>query len=129
MVRMLQIYHEGGFDGLIRPDHAPTLEGDAGKVAGYAMGGKILAIGYMKGIMDALHIPFEWRGFPHPIRPAQIADWRKRFSPDPIKQSDRKLPFSDKIPQHSAVSAGAIRNIALYPENSNFDWSVSFPCI
>ncbi len=59
MARMLQIYHQGGFTGPIRPDHAPTLEGESNDRPGYAMGGKVFAIGYMKGIMDALHIPCE----------------------------------------------------------------------
>lgn len=58
MARMLQVYHQGGFDGPIRPDHAPTLEGESNDNPGYAMGGKVLAIGYMKGIMDALRIPY-----------------------------------------------------------------------
>lgn len=58
MARMLQVYHEGGFDGPIRPDHAPTLAGEANDRPGYAMQGKILAIGYMKGILDGLRIPY-----------------------------------------------------------------------
>lgn len=59
MARMLQIYSENGFQGPIRPDHAPTLEGESNDHPGYAMAGKILAVGYMKGIMDALKIPYE----------------------------------------------------------------------
>ncbi len=59
MARMLQIYSENGFQGPIRPDHAPTLEGESNDHPGYAMAGKILAFGYMKGIMDALQIPYE----------------------------------------------------------------------
>jgi mannonate dehydratase len=59
MARMLRTYHEAGFDGPMRPDHAPTLEGESNDKPGYAMGGKVLAIGYMKGIMDALDIPYE----------------------------------------------------------------------
>ena len=58
MVRMLQIYSKNGFNGPIRPDHAPTIEGEANDRPGYAMGGKILAFGYMKGIMDALKLPY-----------------------------------------------------------------------
>ncbi len=58
LARMLQIYHEAGFDGPIRPDHAPTLDGETNDHPGYAMGGKILAIGYMKGVMDILGIPY-----------------------------------------------------------------------
>jgi mannonate dehydratase len=59
MVRMLKVYAESGFDGPIRPDHAPTLEGEANSAPGYAMMGKILAFGYMKGILDALNLGYE----------------------------------------------------------------------
>jgi mannonate dehydratase len=58
LAQMLRIYHECGFEGPIRPDHAPTLDGESNKRPGYAMGGKILAIGYMKGAMDALGVPY-----------------------------------------------------------------------
>jgi len=56
MVRILNVYAKGGFSGPIRPDHAPALAGEAqnGRASGYTMGGKLLAFGYMKGIMDAL---------------------------------------------------------------------------
>jgi len=59
MPRMLQVYHEAGFDGPMRPDHAPTLVGESNQNPGYAVQGKILAIGYMRGIMQALRIPVE----------------------------------------------------------------------
>jgi mannonate dehydratase len=58
LAQMLRIYHECGFAGPIRPDHAPTLDGESNDKPGYAMGGKVLAIGYMKGAMDALRIPY-----------------------------------------------------------------------
>ena len=58
LAQMLRIYDEGGFQGPIRPDHAPTLDGEQNDRPGYAMGGKVLAIGYMKGAMDALRIPY-----------------------------------------------------------------------
>lgn len=58
LARMLRLYHECGFDGPIRPDHAPTLDGETNDRPGYSMGGKVLAIGYMKGAMDALGIPY-----------------------------------------------------------------------
>lgn len=57
MARMLKLYHEVGFDGPIRPDHAPTLADESNQSPGYAMQGKIFAIGYMKGIAQALDIP------------------------------------------------------------------------
>jgi mannonate dehydratase len=59
MARILRAYHEAGFGGPIRPDHAPTMEGEDNDKPGYAMTGKIFAFGYMKGIMDGLGIPYE----------------------------------------------------------------------
>ncbi len=53
MVEMLRVYAESGFDGPMRPDHAPTMEGESNTNPGYAMVGKIFACGYMKGIMKA----------------------------------------------------------------------------
>lgn len=55
---MLRVYSEAGFAGPMRPDHAPTLEGEPNDEPGYAMGGKIFAIGYMKGAMDSAGIPY-----------------------------------------------------------------------
>jgi len=59
MARMLKLYSDCGFDGPMRPDHAPTLEGESNDRPGYAMMGKVFAFGYMKGILDALAIPYE----------------------------------------------------------------------
>lgn len=58
LAKMLRVYHESGFTGPLRPDHAPTLEGESNESPGYAMGGKVFAVGYIKGIMDALGIPY-----------------------------------------------------------------------
>ena len=60
MIRMLEVYSKGGFNGPIRPDHAPALAGEAqnGRSTGYTMGGKVLAFGYMKGIMDSLGLKY-----------------------------------------------------------------------
>ena len=57
MARMLKLYHDVGFRGPIRPDHAPTLAAESNERPGYAMQGKVFAIGYMKGIAEALNIP------------------------------------------------------------------------
>jgi mannonate dehydratase len=57
LAEMLKLYHEVGFRGPIRPDHAPTLAGESNERPGYAMQGKVFAIGYMKGIAQALKIP------------------------------------------------------------------------
>jgi mannonate dehydratase len=58
MAHMLEVYHESGFDGPMRPDHAPTMEGESNEHPGYAIIGKVFAFGYMKGIMDGLGIPY-----------------------------------------------------------------------
>src|SRR5579875_1011473 len=58
LAQMLRIYHESGFRGLIRPDHAPTLDGESNDRPGYSIAGKIFALGYMKGVMDAYRIPY-----------------------------------------------------------------------
>jgi mannonate dehydratase len=42
----------------MRPDHAPTMEGESNEHPGCAIMGKVLALSYMKGIMDGLQIPF-----------------------------------------------------------------------
>jgi len=59
MAEMLKLYHEVGFQGPIRPDHAPTLANESNQSPGYAMQGKIFAIGYIKGIAHALNIRYE----------------------------------------------------------------------
>jgi len=61
MPRLLKIYSDAGFDGPIRPDHAPAIASDnvgAGGSSGYTMGAKVLAFGYMRGIMEALKLPY-----------------------------------------------------------------------
>jgi len=58
MVRMLEIYSRGGFEGPLRPDHAPTMEGEPHDRPGYAMQGKVFATGYIIGIMQALGLPY-----------------------------------------------------------------------
>ncbi len=60
MARILQCYVRGGFVGPLRTDHAPAMEGeDAQKNPGYAMLGHIHALGFTKGLMQALNIPYE----------------------------------------------------------------------
>ncbi len=42
----------------MRPDHAPTLEGEANDRPGYAMGGKVFAIGFMAAAMKAKGVQY-----------------------------------------------------------------------
>jgi mannonate dehydratase len=59
MARMLKIYHENGFQGPLRLDHSPTFAGEGQRATGYTMQGRLFAMGYIKGLLDAQGIPFE----------------------------------------------------------------------
>jgi mannonate dehydratase len=54
MAAAMRAYVDIGFDGPMRPDHAPTMEGESNDNPGYMVRGKIFAIGYMKGLIDAI---------------------------------------------------------------------------
>ncbi|MBM3874604.1 MAG: TIM barrel protein [Verrucomicrobia bacterium] len=58
MPAMLRLYHEIGFRGPIRVDHVPSLAGEEDLPHGYAYLGRLFALGYMKGILDASGIPY-----------------------------------------------------------------------
>ena len=59
MARMLKIYGGCGYDLPMRPDHAPMMEGDgASQASGYGVVGKVLAFGYMMGLMKAQNISY-----------------------------------------------------------------------
>lgn len=45
-------YRDSGFDGVMRPDHVPALVGEEGE-GGYTMQGRLFAVGYMRGLMEA----------------------------------------------------------------------------
>ncbi len=59
MARMMKVYHDSGFRGPMRLDHAPTMEGESNEHPGYMVLGRIYAIGYMKGLLDGQRIPYE----------------------------------------------------------------------
>lgn len=58
MPAMLKLYHEIGFRGPIRVDHVPSMAGEENLPHGYAQLGRLFAVGYMKGILDAHRIPY-----------------------------------------------------------------------
>lgn len=58
MAHILHCYHQAGLNVPIRVDHVPTMEGEDNSQHGYATLGRLFAIGYMKGIMDAHRIPY-----------------------------------------------------------------------
>ncbi|MBN1996830.1 mannonate dehydratase [candidate division KSB1 bacterium] len=43
-----------GFRGPLRPDHVPTVAGDSNKNPGYSNMGTLFAVGYIKGLMEAV---------------------------------------------------------------------------
>ena len=47
-------YRDIGYGGVMRPDHAPTMEGENNDRPGYAINGRLLAVGYMKGLCEAI---------------------------------------------------------------------------
>ena len=53
MVEAMRAYREVGFDGPMRPDHVPQLEGEDDGVPGYTMLGRLFAYGYIRGLMQA----------------------------------------------------------------------------
>ncbi|MDA0969571.1 MAG: mannonate dehydratase [Planctomycetota bacterium] len=42
-----------GFEGPMRPDHAPSMAGEANETPGYEMLGKLFALGYLRGLLQA----------------------------------------------------------------------------
>jgi mannonate dehydratase len=66
MAAMFRTYMEIGFDGPIRPDHAPAMAGDpvhdgevVGTNVGYEATGMVYTVGYMKGLMQATGISWK----------------------------------------------------------------------
>jgi mannonate dehydratase len=55
LVACFQAYREIGFDGPMRPDHVPTVEGDSNRDPGYSAYGRLYAIGYLRGLRDAIY--------------------------------------------------------------------------
>jgi mannonate dehydratase len=52
MYAAIQAYAAAGFEGVMRPDHVPVLAGESGE-AGYTMMGRLFAVGYMRGLIEA----------------------------------------------------------------------------
>ncbi len=55
MLAAINAYQDIGFDGPIRPDHVPKMEGETDRPeaeSGYTDMGRLFAIGYMKGLFE-----------------------------------------------------------------------------
>lgn len=55
LLECIRTYKEIGFEGVARPDHVPTMEGDSNDNAGYSFIGRLFAIGYVKGLREAVY--------------------------------------------------------------------------
>ena len=51
----MEAYRDIGFEGVLRPDHVPTMEGDQNDQPGYSSIGRLFAIGYIKGLREAVY--------------------------------------------------------------------------
>jgi mannonate dehydratase len=49
MLKAMRVYKEIGYDGMIMPDHVPSIEGDTGNLQGFAF-----AFGYIKALIAAV---------------------------------------------------------------------------
>jgi mannonate dehydratase len=54
MYAAMKSYYDIGFKGAIRPDHVPTMAGDSNEHPGYSIIGTLYALGYMRGLMEAV---------------------------------------------------------------------------
>lgn len=59
MVKALRCYQRVGFDGPIRVDHVPTMAGEANGRPGYESLGRLYAIGYLRGLAEAIGFPLQ----------------------------------------------------------------------
>ena len=55
MLACMQAYKDIGFEGVLRPDHVPTVEGDSNEDAGYSSFGRLYALGYIRGLRQAVY--------------------------------------------------------------------------
>jgi mannonate dehydratase len=55
MLACMRAYKDIDFNGALRPDHVPTVEGDSNANAGYSAFGRLYAIGYIRGLRQAVY--------------------------------------------------------------------------
>jgi mannonate dehydratase len=55
LLACMRAWREVGFDGVLRPDHVPTVEGDSNDRPGYSAFGRLYAIGYIRGLRQAVY--------------------------------------------------------------------------
>ena len=55
MLACMEAYRDIEFEGVLRPDHVPTMEGDDNDNPSYSSIGRLFAIGYIKGLREAVY--------------------------------------------------------------------------
>ena len=55
MAACMQAYRDINFEGVLRPDHVPTMEGDDNDHPGYSSIGRLFAVGYIKGLREVVY--------------------------------------------------------------------------
>jgi mannonate dehydratase len=55
LLECMRAYRDIGFDGVLRPDHVPTLFGEANEHPGYSVLGRLFAVGYLRGLQEAAY--------------------------------------------------------------------------
>jgi mannonate dehydratase len=55
LLACMRAYRDIGFQGVLRPDHVPTVEGDNNDRPGYSSFGRLYAIGYIRGLREAVY--------------------------------------------------------------------------
>jgi len=55
MLACMEAYRDIGYEGVARPDHVPTMEGDSNDNPAYSSIGRLYAIGYIKGLREAVY--------------------------------------------------------------------------
>ena len=55
MLACMRAYKEVGYEGVCRPDHVPTMAGDKNDRPSYSYIGRLFAIGYLRGLQEAVY--------------------------------------------------------------------------
>ena len=55
MAACMRAYRDIGYEGVCRPDHVPTMEGDTNDHPMYSSIGRLFAIGYLTGLREAVY--------------------------------------------------------------------------
>lgn len=54
MLEAMKAYKKIGFNGPVRIDHVPTMEGEDNREPGYGQVGRVFALGYLKGLLEGV---------------------------------------------------------------------------